>query len=122
MKGKKKLMIEALQKQLGVVTAAVKDVGIARRTHYDWINDDPEYREAVENLPEFVLDFAENALFKLIQEKNVAATIFFLKTKGRSRGYIERPDIHISQEVNKGIVYRFEVTDANKHKIIKETT
>jgi hypothetical protein len=32
-------------------------------------------------------------LFKLIKEGNVAATIFYLKTQGKQRGYIERQEV-----------------------------
>ena len=39
------------------------------------------------------MDFAETHLHKLIQEGNPAATIFFLKTKGKRRGYVETQDI-----------------------------
>ena len=93
LRGKKKLMIEALQKQLGVVSAAVDDVGIARRTHYNWLESDPNYKKAVDEIPDLVIDFAENALFKLIQENNAPATMFFLKTKGKNRGYQENKQI-----------------------------
>jgi len=93
MKGRKKLMITALQKTLGVVSAAAEQVGISRQLHYDWIKKDPEYKQAADDLPEFVLDFAEHSLFTLIKEKNVAATIFYLKTKGKHRGYIEKSEI-----------------------------
>ena len=38
-------------------------------------------------------DFAESELMKLIKDGNVAATIFFLKTQGKARGYIERQEV-----------------------------
>src|ERR1041385_1325625 len=90
---KKAAMIEALTKHLGVVTDAVKDVGIARCTHYLWMNNDEQYRQAVEETGEVLLDFAEAKLFDLVKEKDTAATIFLLKTKGKKRGYIERSEI-----------------------------
>jgi len=37
--------------------------------------------------------FAESELMKLIKEGNVAATIFFLKTQGKKRGYVERQEV-----------------------------
>jgi len=93
-------MIEALEKSLGVVTAAVQKVGIARRTHYDWIDKDEAYSDAVKNIPEQVLDFAESSLFKLINEGNVAANIFYLKTKGKKRGFIERQEIDAKVDID----------------------
>ena len=82
-------MLEALTKTLGIVTSAAKIVGIERSTHYFWMESDPEYREAVKALDNVVLDFAESKLHKLVEELNPTAVIFLLKTKGRSRGYIE---------------------------------
>ena len=96
LRGKKKLMIESLRKQLGVVTAACENVGVARTTHYEWIKIDPLYKEAVENLPDLVLDFAENALFKQIKSGSIPSTIFYLKTKGKNRGYIEKTEVEHS--------------------------
>ena len=87
---KKRDMLEALEKNLGIVTTSCKAVGINRATHYRWLESDPEYKEAVEAIPDVVLDFAENKLFKAIQDGNITATIFFLKTRGKDRGYIER--------------------------------
>ena len=90
---KKERMLEALVKSLGVITTACKSTGIARRTHYDWLLADPEYKIRYEAIPDIVIDFGEHHLHKLIKKGNTAATIFFLKTKGKKRGYIERQEI-----------------------------
>lgn len=89
----KKAMLEALEKSLGVVTTACKQVGINRSTHYDWLKNDEEYRDQVKALENIVLDFAESQLHKQILDGNTTATIFLLKTKGKSRGYIERQEV-----------------------------
>lgn len=90
---KKKAMISALERSLGVVTIACKEVGIARKTHYEWYKEDEDYRNAVDDLADVALDFAESMLHKQIQEKDTTATIFYLKTKGKKRGYIERTEV-----------------------------
>ncbi len=89
----KRAMLDALEKSLGVVTAACKAVGIGRTTHYLWMQEDAEYKAAVEGLSDVALDFAESQLHKQIKDGNSTATIFFLKTKGKKRGYIERQEI-----------------------------
>jgi hypothetical protein len=89
----KKAMIEALEKSLSVVTTACKQVGINRSTHYEWLKADEEYAKEVKNLENIVLDFAESQLHKQILDGSTTATIFLLKTKGKSRGYIERQEI-----------------------------
>lgn len=90
---KKDAMVKALEKSLGVVTTACKNIGIDRATHYRWLEDDPEYKAAVQALSDVALDFAESKLHSLIHEGDTTATIFYLKTKGKQRGYIERQEV-----------------------------
>jgi hypothetical protein len=101
----KKAMLEALEKSLGVVTAACKSVDIARETHYRWMREDSDYKAAVEEIGDVAIDFAESQLHKQIKEGNSTATIFFLKTKGKKRGYVERQEV----DVNTGKLFQIEV-------------
>ena len=87
-------MLEALDKTLGVVTPACEMVGISRDTHYRWLKVDDSYREAVDMLENKMLDIAESKLYKQITEKeNLTAMLFYLKTKGKNRGYVERQEV-----------------------------
>jgi hypothetical protein len=87
---RKKRMLEALTKSLGIVTTAVRKAGINRSTHYDWLENDPEYAAQVREIQDMELDMVESQLHGLIMNGNTAAIIFYLKTKGKERGYIER--------------------------------
>ena len=87
---KKKALLEALEKSLGVVTTACKKVGVNRSTYYDYYSGDDEFKRAVDDLSNVALDFAESQLHRQISDGNTSATIFYLKTKGKKRGYIER--------------------------------
>ena len=89
----KKAMLEALESSLGVVTSACKSVGIGRTTHYLWMETDPEYKKAVDDLQNVALDYAESKLHSQIKKENPTAIIFYLKTKGKKRGYVERQEI-----------------------------
>jgi hypothetical protein len=91
----KKKMLEALELSLGIVSTACKQAGIHRSTHYDWYNEDLSYRKAVDDVLNISLDFAETQLFQAMKEQNVAATIFYLKTKGKVRGYVERSEVEL---------------------------
>jgi hypothetical protein len=93
----KKTMLDALERSLGIVSTACEKAGISRQTHYNWLKDDPEYKEAVRAIEERTIDFAESHLHALIKDKNPAATIFFLKTKGKNRGYVERQEIEVNE-------------------------
>ena len=86
-------MIDALEKSLGIVTTACKNVGIGRTTFYEWMKDDKQFEKEVNEIQNIALDFAESQLNKQIGDGSTAATIFYLKTKGKKRGYIERQEI-----------------------------
>jgi len=95
---KKRAMLEALERTLGVVAPAAEAANIERKSHYNWMKEDPNYKADVDSIQEKAIDFAENNLHKLIRNGNPAATIFFLKTKGKKRGYIERQEIEVTEK------------------------
>lgn len=88
-------MLQALELSLGVVSTAAKKAGIHRSTHYDWLANDEEYKKAVKDIEELALDFGESKLHEQMNDGNVSAIIFFMKTKGKRRGYVERQEVEI---------------------------
>jgi hypothetical protein len=108
---KKDAMIQALTASLGNVSEACEKMGLSRTIHYEWLKDDPEYSAAVASLKNVALDFAESQLKKLMEgaerqalthdgevvtikdAPNTSAIIFYLKTQGKQRGYIERQEL-----------------------------
>lgn len=105
-------MIEALEKSLGVISHACRIAGIDRSTHYDWLLKDPDYKKAYEEIDEMAIDFVESKLFEKIKGVEISkgtdkegepliysvppsdtAMIFFLKTRAKKRGYVERTEI-----------------------------
>lgn len=107
----KKAMVEALKKSLGIVSTACQNVEISRQTHYRWLSEDPEYKSQVEDITEEAIDFVESKLFEKIdgitiettnakgqpviyeQAPSDTAIIFYLKTKAKKRGYVEKQEI-----------------------------
>ena len=86
----KKNLVDALKSTLGVVTSACEKCECSRVTFYDYYRDDLEFKKEVDSVQDIALDFVESKLYEQIKDKVTAATIFYLKTKGRKRGYIER--------------------------------
>ena len=103
-------MLKALRYSLGNITDATSRVGISRKTHYQWLHADPEYREDVDAITEAAIDFVESKLFQLIEgatrtietqdgaktvkdAPNATAIIFYLKTRAKARGYVERQEL-----------------------------
>tara|TARA_R110002049_G_scaffold292697_1_gene477298 strand:+ start:326 stop:679 length:354 start_codon:yes stop_codon:yes gene_type:complete len=93
---KKESILEALEKSLGVVTVACKQADVPRSTYYKWLNEDEEFAKAVKDIENIALDFGESQLHKQIGDGNTSATIFFLKTKGKKRGYVERSELDLT--------------------------
>tara|TARA_Y100001937_G_scaffold124774_1_gene190163 strand:- start:356 stop:709 length:354 start_codon:yes stop_codon:yes gene_type:complete len=97
---KKQAMLQALEKSLGVVTVACKQSDIPRSTYYKWLKEDQEFAKAVKEIENIALDFAESQLHSQMRDGNTSATIFYLKTKGKKRGYVERQELDVNNGEN----------------------
>lgn len=109
----KAAVLIALEETKGIVTDAVRKVGMGRSTYYEWLEKDPEFKKAVEEIQDVALDFVEGKLFEKINGVQVrkgtdsesgedivydlppsdVAITFYLKTKGKRRGYVERQEV-----------------------------
>lgn len=111
MDNRKEIVISELIKQKGIVTAACNNTGLPRSTFYNWYRDDADFKSQVDDVQEVAIDYVESKLFEKIEgvtmkgkgddgEDNVytvppsdTAIIFYLKTKAKKRGYIERSEV-----------------------------
>ena len=89
----KQSVLHVFEKSLGNISHTCTKSGISRQTFYNWIDTDAEFAAAIDNAKEAAIDMVETALFKQIQEGNTACIIFYLKTKAKHRGYIERQEL-----------------------------
>jgi hypothetical protein len=86
----KKQFPEILRECMGLVTKACEKAGVGRTTYYEWRKDDPEFATLCDATQEYVGDFVESKLYKLINDENPTAILFYCKTKLRNKGYVER--------------------------------
>lgn len=113
MDNRKKEILQALEDKKGIVSEACKSIGFSRSTFYDWLSNDPEFKAAVADIQETAIDYVEGKLFQKITGVSVSrgmdsetgepivyevppsdtAIIFYLKTKAKHRGYIERQEV-----------------------------
>ena len=93
---KKEAMLQALENSLGVVTVACKQSDTPRSTYYKWLKKDEQFAKDVKEIENIALDFAESQLHTQMKDGNTSATIFYLKTKGKRRGYIERSELDLT--------------------------
>ncbi len=95
-KQRQKEFLKHFQDGRGIVTYACKKTGISRETFYLWKRNDPKFREACEDVEESVKDIVESKLLNKINEEDLTAIIFYLKTKCKDRGYVERVENNVS--------------------------
>ena len=88
----KKRLLKYMVENLGNVTASCQQAKCSRKTYYEYYKKFKKFREEINSISEMALDFVEDKLFSLIEEQNVASVIFYLKTKGRKRGYSEKQE------------------------------
>jgi len=98
LEAKKKLALDFLAKSTGgTFTAAFKAAGIAYSTAYEWLDADPVWKksmiEARAKADQQGGDFAESQLMLAIKDRNMTGIIFYLKSKHKDRGYVERQQI-----------------------------
>ena len=96
---KKKKFLKQLSENLGNVTETCKELKVGRRTYYNWKESDELFKEECDNVPEELLDLAEHSLLSEIKDNttknHITAVIFFLKTKGKKRGYSESMQLEV---------------------------
>ena len=76
-----------LENNLGIVSLALQEYNIDKNTYDEWCRN-IFFIEKVNEIDETSLDYVENQLLKLIGEGNISAITFYLKTKGKKRGYV----------------------------------
>lgn len=95
---KKLKAITLLSESFFNVSWVCKQIDIQRRSLNRWRENDPEFQRACSDIQEEIYDEAEVLLQKKMRENDTASLIFFLKTKVKGRGYVEKREIEHSGE------------------------
>lgn len=92
-------IIQIYEKKGCNITATCTALGISRKTFYEWREKKKKLAEGLESAEEAIIDFAESKLVEHINNDDVQALIFFLRTKGKKRGYVEKTetDVNLNQ-------------------------
>lgn len=88
----KEMFLEELERQKGSCYAAYNKLGLAYSRYYKWRKEDPEFDEACRAMQNSMVEFAEQRMYDLIDEKNVHMLKFFLSARGN---YSEKKEIKI---------------------------
>jgi len=92
------MFVDVLMNSAGNISHACKKIGISRNTYYEWRKDDKEFDALCEEQQEAIIDLVETKLMSNIQEGKTAEIIFFLKTKAKHRGYVEKQEFDIKKD------------------------
>jgi predicted transcriptional regulator len=84
---------EALRKSGGFASGAAKMLGISEGALSQRIKKSEKLRQVKTEIEEFYLDLAETKLIAKIRNEDLGAICFYLKCKGKQRGYVERQEI-----------------------------
>jgi hypothetical protein len=83
-------IITALVAADGALSVAAKALGTSYRHLKDYIAENEKLQEVLKGINEAMLDISEGTLrYHIEEQRNLTATIFHLKTKGKHRGYVE---------------------------------
>lgn len=88
---------EVAEKCSGWKIPIAQSFGVDRTTVFRWCREDPAFEEAVKGARciarESYIDNAERTIVKAVNDGDVTAAIFTLKTLGKNRGYTERNEV-----------------------------
>ena len=97
---KQKDLLTAFKNNCCNVSEACRLVGLTRRTFYNYMDNNPAFKEAIEEIRSEMINLAESKLFSAVNNGNMTAVIFLLKTKG---GYKELHGNELSGSVDVSI-------------------
>ncbi len=93
--------LAAVPQSGGMHTVIARRLGIDRHTVAKYIKDNPILAQAVKDETEGALDSIEATVIKAALAGDMQAAIFYLKHKGKDRGFSERleTEIHTSRPI-----------------------
>ncbi len=93
-------VLEAIKGTQGLVSKIQKKLEAATGETWSWetveryIHKWEACEEAVKAEKEAMLDLAENNIFKALTQNDLATSKWYLRMKGKERGYVETQEIH----------------------------
>jgi hypothetical protein len=105
-----KAVVAALAECQGLVYLAAKHLGCHVRTLANYRERHEEVREVISQKQGEITDTAERSLWAAIQKGEPWAVCFYLKTRGKDRGYVERAEVITEERAT--LVLTEEIVDA----------
>jgi len=107
--------IKAIPGSGGIISTIARRVGCGWHTARDYVDKHPSVKQAYDDECEAVLDLAESKTIKAIEAGDMQTVRYYLSTKGRKRGYVERTEQEVKQSgaVTFRVVYGDDGSNAN---------
>lgn len=83
----------AITEAQGLISVAARRLGVSRGAVYNAMNRHKTVAEAAADARERTTDLAEGKLYQKINDGDMTAIIFYLKTQAKQRGYVERQEL-----------------------------
>ena len=87
---------DGLRASGGFISQAAKKLGVTQQAISDRIRKSEQLQQARKEIDESYLDLAESKLVNKINKEDLGAICFYLKCKGKDRGYVERQEINVN--------------------------
>ncbi len=91
----RKKVEDAIINNYGVLKATAEECGVKRKELSDFLElkENADLKLLLEQQEEAVLDLAEQKLIESLKKKQAWAIKYYLSTKGRKRGYMQKTEI-----------------------------
>jgi len=83
----------ALREAMGNRAAVARRFGVTRQAVDAIVKRTPSLQATMNDIEEGMLDNAESSLYREVIDGNFQAVKWYLATKGKSRGYVERQEV-----------------------------
>jgi transposase-like protein len=78
---------------MGNVSMVARTLNVDRTTVYNFMKKHPTVKAKLDEAREKMIDNVESKLYSKALDGDTTAMIFFLKTQGKHRGYVERQEV-----------------------------
>ena len=95
----KQQILDAIKDSQGLISKIQKRLEAATGETWSWetvrnyLEKDPDYEVAIKAEKESILDLAENNIFQALQQKDLGTAKWYLRMKGKDRGYVETQEV-----------------------------
>ena len=84
---KKRDVLDELINSNGIISLACRRTRIGRTQFYKYRKEDEVFNSKINEITETYVDFVESLLWEKVKLKDRASIMFYLKAKGKNRGY-----------------------------------